>query len=779
VAKGGFMLRKYVEFIVRFRIAVIILVALITVFIGSRIKELKVEVDPDKNLPQSHPYVVAQNQIDKIFGGRNLVVIGVIPKEGDIFQPQILEKIMRITQKLNEIPGAIKTNIFSIASRKAKDIKGTEEGMVIRRLMETVPQTREGLDELKNKIYRNPLFINSIISKDGRAAQIIADFRFNKELKGYPDIERRIKEIVSKEEDSSVSIHLNGPSIALSWLAAYSQKMGKLFLLAMIVIAIVLFMVFGTFQGMFLPLITAIISVLWGLGIMGLLHVPMDPFNAATPILILAIAAGHSIQILKRYYEEYAVSGDNKIAVIESTSRIGIVMITAGLIAAASFLSLLTFETMSIRNFGVFTALGILSALIIEMTFIPALRATLRPPKNRDLKEGLLIAPLNKTLDILSHMITNGKSKIVIGAIFIITAVVAAGGYILNVDNSLKSNFKKSTRLIQDDNVMNTHFGGTNSLSLFVEGNKPDDMKRTDVLKAIEGLQVFLEKKFPEVGKTLSFVDFIKKMNQAMNNDNPAFNTVPDTQDMIAQYLFLYSMSGDPGDFDSYVDYDYKKANILTFCKTDSTAFADQIIEAVNNYVAQNFPKDIKVTPAGSLAVSDALNHVMVHGKIRNILQIAGIVFAMGSVVLGSPLGGLFIILPLAISVIFNFGVMGYVGISLNIGTAAISAMAVGIGADYAIYYIYRLREEMGNHTDLLPAIAKTMKTSGKAINFVSISIALGYLMLPLSGFGLHIKLGTLVALAMIVSSITAITALPALIVIFKPRFALKPILFK
>ena len=116
-------MRKYVEFIVRFRIAVIILIALITVFIGSRIKELKVEVDPDKNLPQSHPYVIAQNQIDKIFGGRNIVVIGVIPKEGDIFQPKILEKIMRITQKINEIPGAIKTNIFSISPKKTNNIK--------------------------------------------------------------------------------------------------------------------------------------------------------------------------------------------------------------------------------------------------------------------------------------------------------------------------------------------------------------------------------------------------------------------------------------------------------------------------------------------------------------------------------------------------------------------------------------------------------------------------------------------------------------------------------
>src|SRR3989338_5391790 len=170
------MMRRYVENIVRFRIAVIILIAIVTVLIGSRIKELKVEVDPDKNLPQSHPYVVAQNQIDKIFGRRNIVVIGVIPKEGDIFQPKILEKIMRITQKINEIPGAIKTNIFSIAAKKAKDIRGTEEG----------------LDELRNKIYRNPLFINSIISKDCSAAQIIADFRFNKELKGYPDIEKRI-----------------------------------------------------------------------------------------------------------------------------------------------------------------------------------------------------------------------------------------------------------------------------------------------------------------------------------------------------------------------------------------------------------------------------------------------------------------------------------------------------------------------------------------------------------------------------------------------------------
>src|SRR5205823_2130574 len=146
-------------------------------------------------------------------------------------------------------------------------------------------------------------------------------------------------------------------------------------------------------QGFILPLVTAMFSVTWGLGFMGALGFPLDIFNAPTPILILAVAAGHAVQLLKRYYEEYyrlvhdtslTLKQANEMAVIESLCGVGPVMMIAGGVAALGFFSLIIFEIATIRTFGVFTGVGILSAVVLEMTFIPAVRSLLRPPREAE-----------------------------------------------------------------------------------------------------------------------------------------------------------------------------------------------------------------------------------------------------------------------------------------------------------------------------------------------------------------------------------------------------------
>src|SRR5579885_2144790 len=334
------MLRRYITWIVRHRLLVILASVALSLFFATRIGNLKVIVDPNDNLPQEHPYVVATNEIERIFGGRNLVVIGIESVSGDVFQPPVLDKLARITDGLLEIPGVVRSNVMSLSARKAKDIVGTEEGMQVRPLMETPPRDPAELAELKRALYANPIYVDSIVSKDGRMAVVIADFKFGPELHGYRAIKERVESVIDPLRDPTVRIYLSGISINLAWLEIYSERMGVLFFAALAVIMVILYTSFRSFQGMLVPIVTALMSVTWGLGVMGLLSIPMDTFNATTPILIMAVAAGHSVQILKRYYEEYGRSRDAQAAVIESFVKIGPVMVTAGSIAVLSFLAL-------------------------------------------------------------------------------------------------------------------------------------------------------------------------------------------------------------------------------------------------------------------------------------------------------------------------------------------------------------------------------------------------------------------------------------------------------
>ncbi len=766
------MLRRFVTFIVRHRLAVIVLALATTGALASQIGRLTVIVDPDHNLPQDHPYVITTKTIERIFGGRNLIVIGVEPVAGDVYQPAVLEIIQRITDGVLEIPGVIRSNVISLAARKAKDITGTDEGMVVRQLMETAPRTPEEIERLKRAIAANPIYQDSIVSKDGRMAVVIADFKFGPELQGYRAIKERVEAVLARERGGHVRFYLGGMATGLAWLEIYSQRMAVFFFIALAVIMAVLYLSFRSFQGMLVPVTTAILSVLCGLGIMGTLDVPLDTFNATTPILIMAVAAGHSVQILKRFYEEYGRLHDSAAAVIESLTKIGPVMLTAGSIAVVSFLALTTFPTLTIRVFGIFTATGIFSAVLLEMTFIPALRSWLAPPKRYEVEREREADLLDRFTGRVADHIAAGRWGRLFGPPAVFLAVLAVGLHQLVIDASLKGEFAPTSPMRLDDRALNDGMGGTNTLFMLIEGPGPDAMKEPAALRAIEATQRYLESRYDLVGKTQSLADFLKRMNKAMHADDPVYDALPDTRNLIAQYLFLYSMSGDPGDFDSYVDYEYRSSVLWAYLKTDSTAYIETIIRDLKGFTAREFPAGYRVSIGGGMAQGAALNQVMVEGKLLNIGVVAASVYAISSLVLRSPLAGVFVLIPLALTVLANFGMMGLLGIRLDIGTSAVSGMAVGIGADYAIYIIYRLREEMRRRGELAGAVRAALPTAGKAILYVALAVGSGYAMLMWNlDFRLHVRLGFLVALAMAMSSLAAVVLVPAAVARFKPAF--------
>src|SRR6185295_17165049 len=153
------MFQRYLTFIVRHRSIVILVALSISALFFFKIGNLRVVVDPDTNLPQDHPYVVATNKIERVFCCRNVVIIGLEPSSGDVFQPTVLEKLQRITDGILNIPGVIRSNVISLAARKAKNIVGTDEGLLVHPLMEAVPRAPDEIARLKTAVYANPIYV--------------------------------------------------------------------------------------------------------------------------------------------------------------------------------------------------------------------------------------------------------------------------------------------------------------------------------------------------------------------------------------------------------------------------------------------------------------------------------------------------------------------------------------------------------------------------------------------------------------------------------------------
>jgi len=770
-------MRGYIGWVLRYRWVVIALTVVITALAVSQARNLRIVIDPNTMLPQSHPYVSTTLRVEKIFGSKYIVVIGVTPKAGDIYQPAVLGKVQRITAALLQTPGVVKENLLSLSARRAKDIVGTAEGMEVKPLMREVPRTPQQFAELKAALHRNPAYLNSIVSQDEKTAAIVAEF--HDMPGGFRAMMDATNRIVDKERDATVDYALGGMPSYLSRIEIFSERMAFLLPIAILLVGLILFEAFRTFQGMFLPLVTAMLAVAWGVGTMGAAGIPMDAFNATTPILILAVSAGHAVQLLKRYYEEYYRILDaggvtpleaNRLAVIESVAKSGPVMIVAGLVAALGFFSLVVFEITTVRTFGVFTGIGIIAALILEMTFIPALRSLISPPGGKERRVEQRLRIWDRVEALVAHAGLNHRPKIYFGvAVLVIVGLVGMSQVVTN--NSTKTYFAPNLPFQQEDRFLNDHIGGTNTLALLIEGKNEDAIKDPKVLQAMDDIQHFLEQQ-PYVGKTVSMADFIKRMNQAMHGDDPEFNRIPDDGNLISQYLLLYSMSGEPGDFDSYVDNDYRLANMTAYLKTDSSAYIEALLPKLKAFAADKLGDRAVLNIGGSVPQSAALNETMVHGKILNILQIGAVVFLISSLVFRSLLAGLMVLLPLLMAVIANFGLMGYTGMYLNISNSLSSAMAVGIGADYAIYLIYRLREELARGVGETRAIRLVLATAGKACLFVAIAIAVGYGVLLFSvGFNIHIWLATLIGTAMLVSVFSALLLIPALVLTFRPNF--------
>ncbi len=827
-------MKSFIEKTVRHPYAVISLILAVTFFFLFQIKNIQVMFDPNAILPQDHPYVQLNNKIEETFGGSRVVVIGIHKKNGDIFNPATLAKIRDITEAVKRIPGIKEENVVSIADRKVKYVVGTEDQIEITQLMrEGVPTASAGLKELKERVYSNPLFLNSLVSKDGTAAAVIVDFTqkvpedeflddeaggvsnptpsssggeeqaaaseegWGNWQSGDPNshcgawmtstpgawladslIHCQLQDIAALHIDDDHAVTLGGMPIVLSYFEADSWRMLVfLFPLSVLIIGILHYIAFRTWQGLVVPLLTSLLAVAWAMGLMGVTGTPLDPWNAMTPILIMAIAAGHSVQILKRYYEEYERLGDVKQAVIDSMTYIGPSLFTAALTTTAAFASLITFKLKTFQAFGLFTAFGVLSALVIELTFIPAIRSLLRPSlKEKRLSAARLDRGARRP-DLLDRFLAGiatqvagpGRWKILIGAVlFFVLSIV--GTFQVQVSNSNRSQFFESTQLRKDERIINEKFAGTSTFYVLLEAQREGALKTPEVAKAVDRLQRQMEE-MEEVGKTESYVDYVKQMNETINLGDPVYHRVPDSQTEIAQFLFLYSVSGNPADFARLMRPQQEEAVIWVFLKSDDTRLAEKMIGMVDRFQESELKGlDVTMGVAGSSPVVVALNQEIIRGKAKNIIQIAVITFLIIAFVRRSFLGGVFVLIPLSLSVLINFAVMGFTGVALGIGTAAITAMAVGIGADYEIYLIFRFREEYLKRGNIEEAVRITLQTSGKAIIFVALAVSSGYALLAFSGFYLHME-GILVPLAMLTSCLGALVILPALVVIFKPNF--------
>ena len=773
------MSEKFAALVIKWRIFFIALSVLLTLFFLFSMRHLLIQTRLGDLTPQKHPYMEVQKRLMYIFGGLNQVSIALEVKEGDIFNQDTLNKVVRITRKLYLVDGVNPGRIVSLAARKIKSTRAYEDGFEVKRLMRRAPETPAVMERLKQNIIRNPMYYGPLVSKDLKATRIMVDFE--------PEVTSRrifkeLEEIIGSERDTKTKVYIAGRPILEGWMDHYLPKMGWIFLATGLIMIILLYLAFRSKRGIILPFLSASMATVWGLGAIALLGYHLDPATILAPFFILSLGISHSVQFIKRYYEAMKTNALNKKGAAQETlSHLFVPALVSLLTDGIGFISLFIVPLAMIKSMALASGIGVLSIFFTTVTFLPPILSCLPKPKRLEVEREERPNILDAFLARIASLVYRPTSRWVTFGIFSLLAIIGLYGSSRLV---VGDNEPGSATLYPDspynraERVINNKFMGTDPYYIMIEGKEEEALINYEVLKEMESLQNYLQKNIPEAGYALSLADYIKGLNMTMFAGEPRYFTIPENNGTIAEYLFLYSISTFPGDFDPVVSPNFQFANIKIDFKDHKADTIKKVLFHTKEWI-EKFHKTTSVDflyAGGVMGTLGAVNEIIEETLPLSILQVACLVFICVALAYRSIVGGLLLLIPLLFNVLFVFGIMGISGMSLTIETLPVAALSIGRGVDYSIYVATRIREEVHSNKEksLEEAILTALKTSGRAVFFTGATIAVGALAWVFSDIRLQARLGLTLGYLTCLNVMGSLILLPLFLRMFNPAFIYK-----
>ena len=736
---------KFGEFILKYKILLIIVILIITVICFFYIPDMGMEDDETTWFRKGDPVLKSYNEFLETFGGEFVLVAY---RTDNPFIETEIAYLSHLSLLLEEVPFI--SEVTSLTS--VDDIVGTEEGLEIKPLIEDKLLSDELIPSLKQRIELNPFFKGNLISNDYRTVGIVLSLDIPEEdEKTHSEISKEIvtstREILHKEhEKTGRRFYLGGSIITDTEVSLIMEKdTNKFFPLSMLLVAVLLFLVFRNIYSVLFPLITVFLALVWTLGLKGMVNSPITPISTTLYALITVIGIANSIHLISHYRIEISKFSNRKQALLETYRRAGKPCLFTSLTTAVGFGSLSISSIPAIRNMGIFASFGIMSAFILSMILVPV---------------GLLLAKAKpKVVKKESHRVMGiileriGRfnlkyPKIVMIFTFLIILVMLIGISRIRVEGSMMEYLKKGTRLREDAEFLDAELGGISSIEIIIRG-EVDSFKNPVILRKIENLKKLVEN-YPKVARSYSLIDYVKLINRALNNDDKKYFCIPETQAEVAQSLLLYEMSGGT-EIEDFVTIDYDMARISMRTNQMNEKERKLLLEIIKSYADSNFDQfNTEITGM------DNLVHKVTERIVFTQIQSLGLAFL---VILGLMLllfgfrGGLVSILPNIFPVVFVLGLMGYARFYLNIATAIIASIAIGIVVDDTIHYFSHFRHEYKITGDREKAMKNALAKVGRALSFTSLILALGFSIFLLSDTRILIDFG-------ILSSTAVITAL-------------------
>jgi len=350
---------------------------LVTAFFMAGIPRLEIDNSVDSMLPSDHPARLLYDEVNDTFGGTDVMVVAM--ESDDLFGEYALAQIANLTDAFGRIPGV--DEVVSLSTAKRMD--GEEGTLVVRDLMDAIPEDNEERDALQAYVLNQELYVNNIISSDGRFAGIVVEL--------LPDVDdsavySQLMQVVDEQENADSIFVAGGPAVNAEMTSSMKSDLVRLIPFVVLVLAVVLYLSLRTLSGVVLPLAVVLLTVIWTAGLMAWLGIPMAMISTTLPVMLIAIGVADAIHILTDYYAGLR-SGEEKRSAIRSVVRhIGMAIVLTSVTTLVGFLSLATSPVQQVMQFGLFVGFGVMAALVITLTLIPAALEIGRGPRVSDTK---------------------------------------------------------------------------------------------------------------------------------------------------------------------------------------------------------------------------------------------------------------------------------------------------------------------------------------------------------------------------------------------------------
>lgn len=762
------MNHRFVGFITRYPWWVLVCLMTVTVWLASETSRgLSLRVLLEEMLPTERHNVQLVQKFGAQFGGANTTLIAVRNTKGDIYDPEFLQSYSEIVDEFYYHPDAIRHLVQGLSLRKTKSVRGGGGTVEINAVMwPAIPQTAEELERLRQDVKEQ--YRGLLVSDVEDAAMIVADFN---EGTDYEALAGFIDDLRITHADQGIEIHAAGRPLLLGLIYQSLGDVILIFGLSLAAVIALLALYFRAMIGVVVPVVTASVATTWGLGVMGVAKYNLDPLLILLPAFVFAIVLSHSVQFVSRVFEQLQNHPDMRSSSKEALAKLLLPSGAAIVTDAAGFTVLVLVGIPAIQALALICTLWLLT-IFPGLLLAAALVAVMPKPKPGSYRLGLnSVERLWRALNLQR----NGVLVISLTLCAFVAGIYGAGRLTIG-DEVGSSILWPESRFNSDAEYLNESFTllGTDLLQVYIEGEE-NTMVNPSVYHAIEALDRHMYQYLPEARPAQSLVPIVKSINSVLYEGDPSYGVVPDTLQELAFNTYLFRSKGEPGDFAAYTDPEWRIGNLSIPIINHAAETVERTIDVLENFIADGGTDNVEsanfLFAGGQIGITKAVNDEIREANSKLLGAILLVIAVCVFLYYRSPLVSLLLVFSLATSNFVTYAFMAASGIGLNLNTLVLSALGIGLGVDYGIYMLDRIREETRAGYTPFDAVARAISTAGNAIFITAFAMIIPMLpWLMLSSLRFQAEMGMLLGMVLFLNMIGALVFLPSAVLIFKPK---------